>query len=234
MKRFYDNVGVAEAGEGWQVTLDGRGLKTVGGNPQIVPSKALAQALANEWDEQGEDIDVKRFRMRDTADYAIEQIAAEPDACVSKLLGYAETDTLCYRADPEEALYHKQLEVWEPIVSRLEAREGIKLVRVSGIIHREQSAEALATLRARLENYDPFALAGLELLASLAASLTIALEVAQPQGDPEVLWRAASLEEEWQADLWGRDAQAEERRAERRTAFLSAADWLSLLAQEKT
>ncbi|WP_394730866.1 ATP12 family protein [Altererythrobacter sp. GH1-8] len=232
MKRFYEHVSVAEVVGGWQVMLDGRGLKTIAGNPQLVPSKMLAEALAREWAEQGEDLDVKRFRLRDTADYAIEQIAAEPAASIAKLLGYAETDTLCYRADPEDALYKKQLEVWEPVVARLEARENIKLVRVSGVVHRKQADTALAVLRARLESLDPFTLAGLELLASLAASLTIALEVREPESDPEMLWRAASLEEEWQADLWGRDTLAEERRAERRAAFLSAAEWLSLLERE--
>ena len=232
MKRFYEEVSVAEANGGWQVMLDGRGLKTVGGNPQIVPSQSLALALAREWDEQSEDLDVSRFKMRDTADYAIEHVAVKPAEVITKLLGYAETDTLCYRADPEEPLYNKQLEVWEPIVTRFEELESIKLVRVSGIMHRDQDAEALASLRERLGSFDPFELAGLEVLASLAASLVIALEVHRPGSDPEMLWRAASLGEEWQADLWGRDAQAEERRAERRSAFLTAAEWLLLLEGE--
>ncbi len=232
MKRFYEDVSVAEAENGWQVMLDARGLKTVGGKPQVVPTQALAEALAREWAEQGEDIDVKRFRLRDTADYAIEQVAAQPEETIVKLLGYAETDTLCYRADPEEPLYQRQLEVWEPIVTGFEAREGLSLVRVSGIIHRNQNTDALAVIRERLAAFDPFTLAGLELLASLAASLVVALEVREHERDPEMLWRAASLEEEWQAVLWGRDSQAEERRAERRNAFLSAAQWLSLLERE--
>ncbi|XUU61977.1 ATP12 family chaperone protein [Erythrobacter sp. HA6-11] len=233
MKRFYEQVSVAEAGGGWQVMLDERGLKTVGGKAQIVPTKALAQALAREWEEQGEDIDVKRFRLRDTADYAIEHVAAKPAEVITKLLGYVETDTLCYRADPEDALFQRQLDEWEPILQGFELREGLKLVRVSGIVHREQPQDTLAKLQAKLETRDPFTLAGLELLASLAASLIVALEVIEPETDPEVLWRAASLEEEWQAELWGRDAQAEERRAERRTAFLTAADWLKFLELEK-
>ncbi|NVE94779.1 ATP12 family chaperone protein [Altererythrobacter lutimaris] len=233
MKRFYEQVSVSEVNGGWQVMLDDRGLKTVGGKAQIVPTKPLAEALAREWDEQGEDIDVKRFRLRDTADYAIEHVAAKPDEVITKLLGYVETDTLCYRADPEDALFQRQLDEWEPILENFEAREGLKLVRVSGIVHREQPQDTLAKLRAKLEMRDPFPLAGLELLASLAASLIVALEISQPESDPEMLWRAASLEEEWQAELWGRDAQAEERRAERRIAFLGAADWLKLLEPEK-
>lgn len=232
MKRFYETVSVEQVSGGWQVQLDGRGLKTVSGNPQIVPTRKLAEALASEWAEQGEDIDVKRFHQRDTADYAIEQVSHAPHTVVEKLLGYAQTDTLCYRADPEDALFKQQMEVWEPILERVEQREGIKLLRVSGIIHREQPDETLAKLHSKLEALDPFTLAGLELLASLAASLTIGLEVLQPGSDPEMLWRAASLEEEWQADLWGRDAQAEERRAERRAAFLNAAQWLELLERQ--
>lgn len=231
MKRFYEDVSIGEAEGGWQVLLDQRGLKTVTGQEQIVPSKALAKALAREWADQGEEIDTTRFQMRDTADYAISHVAAQREETVSKLLAYGETDTLCYRADPEEALFNKQLQVWEPIVEGFEAREGVKLARAFGVMHKAQDEASLATLRSKLEGLDPFTLAGLELLASLAASLIIALEVLEPGSDPEQLWRAASLEEEWQADLWGRDSQAEERRAKRRSDFLGAAEWLALLAR---
>ncbi len=152
----------------------------------------------------------------------------DPAATVAKLVSYAETDTLCYRADPEDALFKRQQEVWEPLVAGIEQREDIRLYRVSGIIHRAQPEGSMERLKERLCRLDPFPLAGLFTMASLAASLCIGLEALEDDADPQALWMIANLEEEWQAELWGRDPQAEERRARRGEDFARALRWTSL------
>ena len=222
MKRFYSDVGLAQTDLGWTIGLDGRPVKTQGGRPQAVPSEALAHMLAQEWAEQGDTIDPAAFRYRDMTDYAIDVVAREPAPLVDKLLGYAETDTLCYRADPEDALFRRQQELWEPLVAGMEAREGVKLHRISGILHRPQTEDTLARLRARLSALDPFTLTALEQTTALAASLCIGLEALEPDADGEALWDAANLEEDWQADLWGRDEEAAARREKRKGDFLTA------------
>lgn len=229
IRRFYKDVTLAEvrgdeALVGWQVLLDGRGVKTVGGAAQVLPTRALGEALAAEWRRQGKKIDPASLPLRDMADYAIDVIAPDPARVVDNLVAYAETDTLCYRADPDEPLHAHQQEVWEPLLARFEADHAITLVRVSGILHRPQPSETLATLKARLLTFDPFTLAGVEAMTTLAASLVTALAALEAQGadEPLALWQAACLEEEWQADLWGRDAEAEERRARREADFLLA------------
>ena len=229
MKRFYEHAEPVEVDGGWQVALDGRGIKTQGGKAQVVPSKTLATALANEWRDQGEKLDPSRFIFRDHADVAIDLIAADRDAAIDKLIGYAETDTLCYRADPEDALFQRQQEAWEPLLGHLEDRHGIKFQRVSGVMHRPQPPETLAKLRSHLETLDDFTLGGLTAMASLAASLSVALLAMDDAiNDPLALWQDASLEEEWQADLWGRDELAEERRRKRTEDFLAAATFVAL------
>ena len=231
MKRFYETVGVAEAGNrGWQVTLDGRGLKTVKGAPQIVPTRQLADALALEWSEQSEDIDTRRFVHRDQTDFAIDMVAIDPQSSIDQMIKYAETDTLCYRADPEEALFERQLAKWEPLLCQVEERFGLKFTRVSGVIHRDQPEQTLDSLRELLATKDHFTLAGMQTMTALAASLCVPLLALEDDAEPFSLWRAASLEEEWQADLWGRDPQAEERREKRQNAFLSAFEWVQLLS----
>lgn len=223
MKRFWKDASVRPAEGGWQVVLDERPLRTQQGAQQIVPSEALAELLAVEWRAQGEDVDPAAFPLRDMADYAIDQIGSARDETIAKLLRYAETDTLCYRADPDEPLHRRQWEAWEPLLAAFEAREGVKLERVSGVLHKPQPAGTLAALRRRLEALGPFVLAPLEVMTSLAASLTIGLSALEPDADPVALWRAAELEEQWQAELWGSDAEAEERRERRTAAFLDAA-----------
>ncbi|MEY4472853.1 MAG: hypothetical protein RL671_1157, partial [Pseudomonadota bacterium] len=145
---------------------------------------------------------------------------------------YAETDTLCYRADPGEALHRRQLERWEPLLAAAETRDGVRFTRISGIIHQSQPPETLERLGDRLERLDPFTLAALNTLTSLACSLVIGLAALEPGGDAGALWIAAELEEEWQAEQWGRDAEAEERRARRAKAFADAAQFAALVRND--
>lgn len=230
IRRFYKDVTLGAQPGGFQVLLDGRSVKTVGGAPQIVPSRALGEALAAEWRQQGEKIDPASLPLRDMADYAIDIVAADPAAIARGLIAYAETDTLCYRADPDEPLHARQQEVWEPLLSAFEAAHSIALVRVSGVLHRPQPPEALAVLEARLTAFSPFVLAGVEAMTKLAASLVTALATldAAHEEEPLALWQAVCLEEDWQADLWGRDWEAEERRARREADFLRASAFARL------
>ena len=230
IRRFYREVSVAAAGDGWQVMLDARGLKTVGGQPQIVPTRTLAEELAAEWARQGDTIDPAALPLRDMADYALDLAAADTPALARQLTAYADTDTLCYRADPDEPLHARQREVWEPLVTAFEQSQQITLVRVSGIIHRPQDPAALTALEARLAGENPFVLAGLEMMTRLAASLVTGLLALDAPDEAQVLalWQAACLEEEWQAELWGRDWEAEQRRQRREADFLRAARFARL------
>lgn len=231
MKRFYQEVTVAEADGGFRVTLDGKPIRTQGGAAQIVPTRTPAEALADEWRAQGDAIDPKSFVLRDLADYAIDQVAHDPAASIARLMPYAETDTLCYRADSDEPLYRRQQELWEPLLQAAEARHGVRLERVSGVVHRPQPPETLARLREVLEALDPFTLAALETLTSLAASLTIGLLALEPGADPDTLFAAANCEQDWQAEQWGWDSQAEEGRVLRLEAFGQATRFARLAAE---
>lgn len=222
MKRFWKEVAVEQVEDGWRVTLDGRPIRTQGGAPQFVPTRALAELLASEWSAQDEEIDPAGFPARDMADYAIDMVAGDRADAVAKILRYGETDTLCYRADPDEPLHKRQWDEWEPVVTAFEAREGVRMERVSGIVHKPQPAATLDTLRERLDAFDAFTLAALEVLTSLSASLCVGLSATEGDADPDALWAAAELEETWQVELWGSDFEAEQRRERRKADFVRA------------
>ena len=228
MKRFWKDVAVEPFERAYRVTLDGRPIRTQGGAPQVVPTGALAEALAAEWRAQGEAVDPALFALRDLADYAIDHVRPAREAAIAQLLAYAETDTLCYRADPDEPLHRRQRELWDPLLARFEARHGVHLERVSGVLHRPQPAATMARLRAVLEAHDDFTLAALNTLAPLAASLTTALEAIEPGADAQALFTAANAEQDWQAELWGWDLEAEHARAARLAAFTKAAEFAEL------
>ena len=222
MKRFWKQVDVEAAGGGFLVALDGRGVKTQGGNAQVVPQRSLAQALAAEWAAQGETVDPAGFVLRDLADFAIDGVTPDRPGTIETLLRYADTDTLCYRADPDDALHARQQELWEPLVSAAEARWDVRFHRISGVLHQPLPAPTLARLCRALDAENDFTLSALTAMASLSASLIIALAALHEGADAQALWTAAELEEEWQADLWGREAEAEQRRARRFAAFGAA------------
>ena len=228
MKRFYTTATVAPADGGWRVLLDGRGIKTAMGAPQVVPTEVLAEALAAEWNAQGDEIVPTGFVLRDMADYAIDIVGTDRDAAIAGLLRFAETDTLCYRADPEDALFARQQDVWEPCLQAAETRHGIRFERISGIMHRPQPATTLDALRAHLATLDDFTLAAVNTLASLAASLTIALAALDDGADAQALWTLANLEEDWQAELWGADYEAKELRERRSAEFAQALRFAAL------
>lgn len=228
MKRFYKAVTVSAEAGGYRVHLDGRGIRTVGGRAQIVPSAALAEGLAAEWAGQGEALDPAVFVLRDLTDYALDVVEAGKPGVIEELVPYGETDTLCYRAEPDEALGVRQRAVWEPLLAAAEARWAVRFVRVAGIIHKPQPPETLARLHKELGSLDAYTLAALRNTAALAASLVLGLMALEPDADTEVLWDAANLEEDWQAQLWGKDEEALERRARRHAAFAAAAQFAAL------
>ena len=225
MKRFWQDCSVVETAGGWQVCLDGRPVKTRGGSPQVVPSEALAQMLRGEWADAPEEFGTDAFPLRDMADRAIDSISGDRASVIARLTGFADGDTLCYRAEPDEAVARRQAQVWEPIVAGLEAELGIALNRTHGIVHRPQPEPSLAAIRARLEDENAFVLSALDIAASLAASLCVALAGLRENADTRALWAAANLEEDWQAEQWGADAEALERRNTREAEFTRAVEF---------
>lgn len=233
MKRFWKEVAVERVDHGFRVTLDGRPIRTQGGAAQVVPTPALAEALAEEWRAQGEEVDPTGFPLRDLADYAIDHVASGREATIAKLLAYAETDTLCYRADPDEPLYRRQCELWDPLLVLFEAHHGLRMERVSGIVHKPHPPATLARLWAMLETKDTFTLAALLTLTSLAHSLIVALAALEPEADTAALFAAANAEEDWQAELWGWEWSAEERRARRLADFEKSAAFARAVSGEQ-
>ena len=231
MKRFYKAAEAVAVAGGWQVMLDGRGVKTQGSRAQVVPGVALAKALAAEWAAQQGKIDPATFVLRDMADYALDVVASDRAAAIKALLAYAESDTLCYRAEEGEALHRRQIAVWEALLAAAERRWDIAFTRTSGVMHRPQPPSTLARLQSVLEAQGSFAIAALRSAAGLSASLVIALAAIEPGADAEALWAAANLEEDFQAEQWGQDAEAITLRARRFGDFVGAMEFARLAAK---
>ena len=226
MRRFYENAGV---GDGNVVLLDARPVKTPGRAPLAPPSARLAEAIADEWNAQGETIDPRAMPLTGLANAAIDRIAAAKAAFAHGLAVYGESDLLCYRAEGPAPLVARQADLWEPILDWARSRYGIAFEVTAGIVHRPQPPGTVARLAAAVESRDHFELAGLSPLVTVSGSLVVALALAEGAIGLETAWAAATLDEQWQAEQWGEDEEAVKALAGRRADFAAAARFLSLL-----
>lgn len=226
MKRFYQ---AATVGRDRNILLDGRPVKTPGRADLAVPSDMLAGAIADEWNAQGETIDPRSMPLTGLANAAIDRVAPDPAAFARGLAAYGESDLLCYRADGPAPLVEHQARLWDPVLAWAQQRYDAVFELAAGVIHAPQPAETIARLGAAVESRDPFRLAGLSPLVTISGSLLIALALAEGALGLDEAWAAATLDERWQAEHWGEDAEAAQALAGRRRDFAAAARFLALL-----
>ncbi|HEV2818318.1 MAG TPA: ATP12 family protein [Allosphingosinicella sp.] len=226
MKRFYNR---AEVGEGGRILLDGRPVKTPGRRDLAAPAAALAEAVADEWNAQGETLDPRSMPLTGLANAAIDRIAPDHAAFADGLAAYGESDLLCYRAEGPAPLAARQAELWDPILAWAQQRYEIVFELALGVMHMPQPPETLARLRGALAERDSFALAGLSPLVTISGSLLVALALAEGAISLDQAWAAATLDERWQAEQWGEDEEAAAALANRRRDFAAAARFLALL-----
>lgn len=230
MKRFWKQVEVVEASGGFGVELDGRRLKTPGRADLLVPSKALAEAIAVEWQECGEKIDPRLMPLTGLANAAIERVAADRQAFAAGLARYAESDLFCYRAEGPAPLAARQAESWDVLLGWARRRYDVDFATCSGVMHVAQPAETVRKLGHAVTMLDNFQLAGLSPLVTIGGSLVAALAVLEEMMPAEDAWEAVSLDDRWQLEQWGDDPEARAALDARRRDFLAAARFLDLLS----
>lgn len=228
-RRFWTEARAVAEGDGYTVRLDGRPVKTPAKAPLIVPSLALAEALASEWDAQQEVVDPSTMPLTRTANSAIDKVAVQHAEVAEMLAAYGDSDLLCYRADSPAELVGRQAATWDPVLDWAEAEFGARLEPRTGILHAPQDPEALARLTARVHALTPFELAAFHDLVALTGSLVLGFAAFLTTWSGDEVWDMSRLDENWQEEQWGADEEAQQITAFKRTAFHDARRFLSLL-----
>lgn len=226
MKRFYKAAQVAAGVDGHAILLDGRPVRTPARAPLAVPGVALADAIAAEWDGQGEEIDPASMPMTGLANATIDRVLPEVGAFRGQIAAYGASDLFCYRAEGPDALVERQALLWDPLL----ARTGERFVVTRGIMPADQPARTLAALRGAVEALDTWLLAGMMKLVSIGGSLVGALAYLDGAIEADMLWDAVSLDERFQLEQWGADAEAGARLAASRADFMDAARYCALVS----
>ena len=229
MKRFYQKAEPAKRAGGYAVTLDGKPIKTPGKRDLLVSSGALAAALAEEWNTQETEVRTAKMPLTRLATTAVDRVATERDAIIRQTANYAATDLVCYRATHPPALAARQQAVWQPLIDWAVLRYDAPLVVTSGVIPKSQSAESLRAFAAAVAEHDDFALTGLHVATAACGSLIIALSLLEGRLDAQEAFAASQLDESFQIEGWGEDAEQAERRRALAADIQAAARFISLL-----
>lgn len=229
MKRFWKDAAVEADAGGWSIELDGRPVRTPARALLRVPSERLADAIAEEWRAVAETIDPRGMPLTGLANAAIDRVAPDREAFAEGLARYAEADLLCYRAEGPRALVERQAQEWDPLLAWARRRFDVDFAMTSGLTHVPQPEATVKRLSHALGALDAFRLAGLSPLVTIGGSLVAALAVLEKAIGAEQAWDAVSVDERWQLEQWGADAEAEAALENRRGDFLAAARFLEFL-----
>jgi chaperone required for assembly of F1-ATPase len=219
-RRFYQEVAVAQQGDGFAILLDQRPARTPAKAVLLLPSHALAEAVAEEWKSQGDVIDPKSMPLTRLANVAIDGIAHTSDPVIAEIAKYGESDLICYRAEGPDKLVKAEDDAWNPILAASEARIGARFLLVAGITFAQQPERTIEAVHSAvtLAAAGPaghFRLAALHVMTALTGSVLVALAIGAGETSLDEAWAAAHVDEDFQISLWGEDQQAKARRAQR-------------------
>lgn len=198
---------------GFTVLLDARTLRAPKGAQVVLPTRALADQVAEEWAGQGETLNLAAMHATRLANTALELIPQAREATADAIAEYAASDLLCYYAVAPAGLLERQQRLWGPILDRAEAEAGLRFIRAAGIVHQSQPPDTLAQVKAIALAEDDFGLTGLAFGAALFGSAVLAIALLHGWLSGEEAFDLSRLDEAWQEEKWGVDAEAAERTA---------------------
>jgi chaperone required for assembly of F1-ATPase len=221
-KRFYQRAHVSDGEGGFAVLLDGKPVMTPARRPLAAPSRALAEAMAGEWQAQQDAIDPARMPLTRLANVAIDAVAERPRPVAEEIEKYLGSDLLFYRAEGPPGLVERQALLWDPVLGWARDTLAARFVLAQGVMPVAQPKEAIAAAACAIP-HEPWRLTAMASITTLTGSALLALALAQGKLDADAVWAAAHVDEDWQMSQWGRDEAALERRAAREAEFHAAA-----------
>jgi len=219
-KRFYQRAHVGD-GEGFPLLLDGKPVKTPARRALAAPARTLAEMIADEWNAQQDVIDPAGMPLTRLANAVIDAVADAPGPVADEVAKYLGADLVCYRSAAPEGLVARQASAWDPVLAWARDKFGARFVLEQGVMHVGQPGETIAAVRAGIPA-EPWKLGAVSSVTTLTGSGLLALALAHGALEPDAVWAAAHVDEDWQMEFWGRDELLLERRAFRFAEFKAA------------
>lgn len=236
MKRFWTAATAVATEAGYVIQLDGKLMRLPSAAPLVVRARPLALAIADEWQAAGGGkggemsfVDTPLTRLAGTA---IERIAPDPLPTIDAIARYGETDLLCYRAEAPQALVQRQHRQWQPWLDWAALTYDAPLRMTSGVGYVKQHHDSIAALRRAVAGLDPDALAGLGIAVPALGSLVLGLALAAGEIDAEAAFTLGALDELFQAEQWGEDYEAADRRTSMAADIRLATRYIALTRRD--
>ena len=230
-KRFWKEATAEACDGGFSILLDGRSVKTPSKAALVVPTLALAERIAAEWDVQGDVVDPADMPFTRSCNAAIDKVSLQHREVADLIAAYGDADLTCYRADSPVELVERQAAAWDPLLKWVGQQYDVQLSSVSGVIHRAQDARALQVLSDEVHRLDAFALTAFHDLVGMSGSLVIGLAALHDLHPAAQLWALSRVDETWQEEQWGVDEEAVETAAKKESDFLHAKTFYDLSRQ---
>lgn len=231
MKRFYRTASSAPAEGGHGVLLDGRPIRTPARRPLVVPSAALAAAVADEWQAQGEKIDPGTMPTMRLVATALDRVVDERAAVEADLMAFGASDLVCYRAVSPVELALRQATLWDPLVEWAALALDAPLATTTGLMTVEQAPSSLEALGRHLSRLPPLELVAVHAVTVATGSLVLALALHASELDAERTFEAGLVDELYNLEVWGEDPEGRARIEGLRAEIASAWRLLALLRQ---
>lgn len=208
MKRFYKNVELVQEDKGCFVTLDDKNIRTPSRQILTLPNRALAQAIADEWRAQIEEIRPADMPLTQLANTAIDRTRPHRIRVIDQVAAYARTDLLCYRAALPPDLARQQAAGWQPLLDWCDSKFGARLAVTTDLAPVEQPENSLLAIYTAIARLDDFSLTGLNAATSISGSVVIGLALLNRRLGAEEAGSLALLDDHYQSDRWGDDPDA--------------------------
>jgi chaperone required for assembly of F1-ATPase len=232
VKRFWDTASVEWIEGGHAILLDGKPMRLPSGSKLMVGPARLARAIAEEWQAagggRGGEMSFKETPLTRLAGTALERVAPDPAPVVRAIARYGETDLLCYRAETPEKLVQRQHQQWQPWLDWAALAYDAPLRVTTGVGYVKQHRDSIAALRRAVAALDADALAGLGIAVPALGSLVLGLALAAGEMDANTAFSLGALDELFQAEQWGGDYEAVDRRTGIMADIVLAARYIDL------
>jgi chaperone required for assembly of F1-ATPase len=225
-KRFYARASMSGTPDGFAILLDDKTVRTPSRKQLVIPDREIATAIVAEWEAQRDVINPMTMPLTRLANSVIDAVVDRVEAVANDIAGYLASDLLFYRAGHPEALVAREAAHWDPVLFWAAETLGAHFILAEGIVHVRQPDEAIAAARAALP-CDPWAVAALHLVTTLTGSALLGLALMRGRLAADQVWEAAHVDEDWNSEQWGVDAEVATRRSARLIDFRAAATVLA-------
>lgn len=229
-KRFYKEASVGERDGSFAILLDGKNIKTPGKVNVVVPSEELANLVAKEWAAQEKEIDPATMPLTRLVNTIVERGNEALDDVKAEIVKFAGNDLLVYRADSPQELVDLQTKHWGGALEAFSKRYDVSFNAITGVMHQDQPAEVQARIGEIIAHYSDFEACSTMSITSITGSAVLAIGLKEGLFTPAQVLETAYVDEDYQAQHWGEDAEATRMRAFKRQDFDAAVTVLGLVA----